>query len=401
MAVIATALCAVFVFATSAAALDPSYLSEFPDPSRITQDFQGADRLDTLALQIAALNRLSMLVAEMAGDRYYTPGKYPTPDEARVLAAIRATAEPLGAEAEATLRGQWRPKVTAYQRSDELYARLMQLYFTPAFRAAHEAKLAARAALQQKGRDELERGRRALNGEKDPVPGPDYGAEILFGVAMLGLCLFGGLRMFRDPTLTKTPPYRFWVGLRRYTIEAATGTIGDYSHREIFREIEHTGKYTHNREVAATYESFTLDGPQGKVPIELESTASYMTQRVLEAAVGQTATVLWTARKGSRLYLSVYVHSHPSVERIGATENTFEALFPRPYWTIAAFVLLAFVIGDLGVGAEYSGAIAGLIAMPVWEVLYRTLLSRRSSAFQHEQVIPLVKSLAGVTLTTR
>jgi hypothetical protein len=120
-----------------------------PAPKRITQDFQGSDRLDTLALQVAALTRLNRLVTEMAGDRYYTPGEYPTPDEARVIAAIRAEATTLGAEAEATFdpkargadspRAQWRKKVSAYERGDELSARLMQLYFSPAFRDAHAA----------------------------------------------------------------------------------------------------------------------------------------------------------------------------------------------------------------------------------------------------------------------
>jgi len=199
----------------------------------------------------------------------------------------------------------------------------------------------------------------------------------------------------RDPTLTKTPPYRFWVGFRRYTVEAATGTIANYSHREILSELGTRG--THQRDVAIAHETFTLDGPNGNVPIELVSSSPHVTERVLESAVGQTATVLWTARAGEHLYLSVYVHSRRDVERHGATDIAFEELFSRPYWTIVTFVLLAYVIGDLGVGAEYSGAIAGLIAMPVWEIFYRTLLARRSRALEHDHVRPLIKSLAAVT----
>jgi len=36
--------CALFGFAHSAAATDPAYLAEFPEPKRITQDFTGADK---------------------------------------------------------------------------------------------------------------------------------------------------------------------------------------------------------------------------------------------------------------------------------------------------------------------------------------------------------------------
>jgi hypothetical protein len=67
-----------------ARALDPPYLGEFPDPERVAKDFaQGDDRMDTLAHQVAALNRLYQLAAEMAGERRYRPGpqEFPNADE--------------------------------------------------------------------------------------------------------------------------------------------------------------------------------------------------------------------------------------------------------------------------------------------------------------------------------
>ncbi len=97
------ALSTLCLVAFRASALEPAYLAEWPDPQRIAQDFKGIDRLDTLALRVAALTRLNRLVNEMAGDRYYSAGKFPTPDEARVIAAIRAAATPLNAEVEAAL----------------------------------------------------------------------------------------------------------------------------------------------------------------------------------------------------------------------------------------------------------------------------------------------------------
>ena len=398
---------ALAAFLQNAAALDPSYLGELPDPKRITQDFKSSDPLDTLALQVAALTRLNRLVTEMAGDRYYTTGKYPTPDEARVVAAIRAVAEPLGAEAEATFdptargadtpRARWRDKVREYERGDELYARLMQLYFTPAFRATHDAKLAAKTDSQQKTRDALERGRRTLKGEKEPIPPPDYTREILFGVAMFALCLVGSLGLLRRTKITARPPYRFWVGFRRYTIEGATGTIANYSHHEV-GSLRATNQYgmPEGGGGSRSEEAFTLGSPRGSEPIHLASCTPHNTPQVLQNAIGQEATVLWTARAGNRLYLSIYVHTRREAETHGATTVAFDELFSRPWWTLVPAVLLGYVIGDLAVGSEYSGAIGGLIAMPVWEILYRVLLSHRLTFARH-QLNPLAKSVAAAT----
>ena len=112
-------------------------MSEFPDPQRVIEDFQGADRLDTLALQMAALTRLNRFVPEMAGPRYNTARaintRQPTSNACRN--AIHAAATPLDAEVGALLgtgprppgtpRGEWYAKFEAYQYSDELYQRLM------------------------------------------------------------------------------------------------------------------------------------------------------------------------------------------------------------------------------------------------------------------------------------
>src|SRR6266540_89693 len=66
-------------------ALEPDYLREWPDPQRVIQDIKGKDRMDTLARQSGALIRLRLIVKEMAGARYHTPGQYPTADERRIL----------------------------------------------------------------------------------------------------------------------------------------------------------------------------------------------------------------------------------------------------------------------------------------------------------------------------
>ena len=410
---IAAVLCA---FAQRAAALDPAYLGELPDPRRIEQDFQGTDRLDTLALQVAALTRLNRLVAEMAGDRYYTPGKYPTPDETRAAAAIRAVAEPLGAAAEATFdpkargadtpRARWRARVRGYESSDELYMRLMQLYFTPAFRAAHAAKLAEKQSSQNVGREEIERGRRALNGETEPVAPGSRTTSILVGVAMVALLLLGGVKLVRRPRISTKPPHRCWIGFSRYTFEAATGTIANYAHRETWatwRSSDATGRYF--GEAISGYkeahEEFTLETPAGAEPIRLDSYWPDVSTKVFENKVGHRATALSMTRRGERRVVAVFVHGQRHPEAHAALRVAVEELFPRPWWTVLPAVVLGYVIGDLAVASDYSGAIGALIAMPAWEIICRVLLSYRPRAFAGGELnrltMTLAQDAAGVT----
>ena len=381
LAVLSLAAISLLGLARNAAAADPSYLAGFPDPQRITQDFKGKDRLDTLALQVAALTRLDLIVTQMAGNRRYTP------DEKRVTAAIRSAAERLAAEAEAAFdpnargtnspREQWRAKVRAYD-NEATHARLMQLYFTPAFRAELTAKLQARDA----------RGKRA----PDAKPAPSGKVrEALVGATMLVLCVLGGYRLLRRPTVTTTAPHRLRVGFRRYTIAAATGTIANYSHREVKGRQDFSSNATDTGRSYFVEERFTLDGPQRREAFHLVSYSQVEPR--LGNRVGQQATVLWTTKAGARLFLSIYVHGERDAERLGAATVTSQELLSRPWWTIVPAVVLAYVIGDLTVGSEYSGAIGGLIAMVVWEIVVRVLLTSRSRSLL-DHVVPLAKRLA-------
>ncbi len=378
-----------------AGALDPAYLGELPDPLRITRDFQGTDRLDTLALQVAALTRLNRLVTEMAGDRYYTPRKFPTPDETRVIAAIRAAATPLGAEAEATFdpkargadtpRAQWRRKVAAYERSDELYARLMQLYFSPAFRDAHAVKLVAKSDAQSAARADLERGRRELAGEREPALVASHALELWIGVAALALLVLGSLKLLRVPTISVRAPYRFRVGLARHTIEATTGMIANYTHREVIGkqpvQIYDPGYVRQSRDVTMeAYEDFTLDEAGRSEPIHLAAFYPYAGLPVFVQNVGQRTTALWATIGRERRYL--LFHGQRGPERHGAGKATLAQLFPRPTWTVVPALVLGFVVGDLVVATEFSGALAVFVALAVWGGLMKFLTWHRSGAFE-------------------
>ena len=407
---VAVAAAALWAFAQPAAALDPAYLSELPDPKRIAQDFQGTDRLDTLTLQVAALTRLNRLITEMAGDRYYTPGKYPTPDETRAVAAIRAVAEPLGAAAEATFdpkargadtpRARWRAKVRGYEESDELYMRLMQLYFTPAFRAAHATKLAAKQSSQNAGREQIERGRRALNGETEPVAPRSRTTSMLAGVAMLALLLLGGVKVVRRPRISAKPPHRCWIGFSRYTIEAVTGTIANYAHRETWATWRSSDSATGRffgpsiSGYKEAHEEFTLETQAGAEPIRLDSYWPEVSTKVFENKVGRRATALSITHGGERRCVSVFVHGQRYAEAHAALKVAVDELFPRPWWTVLPAVVLAYVIGDLAVASEYSGAIGALIGMPAWEITCRVLLSRKPRAFERDGLDPLAMTLA-------
>ena len=69
MRVLVLAALVVLAMFRPALARDPGYLDEFPDPQRVFRDIQGRDRLDTLARQLGALDRLAGIMVEMAGSR--------------------------------------------------------------------------------------------------------------------------------------------------------------------------------------------------------------------------------------------------------------------------------------------------------------------------------------------
>ena len=234
--------CLLLVALNTAAALEPPYLDEMPNPQRVLRDFKGRDRLDTLALQLGALARLSRIVVEMAGTRYYTPGQYPTADEARILQAIRAASEPLLAEAEGTFdpkltgadtpRAEWRRSVARYRESAEVYQRLMDLYFSPQFRKLHGAMLAERGATIDNARAAQERGRRALAGEPEPIAPKDWTWALVLAGAMLLLLVLGNLHLLLPMRIGASDPHVLRVGLKSYRLDWVAGVVTVYSKKD-------------------------------------------------------------------------------------------------------------------------------------------------------------------------
>ncbi len=402
----------LWLIALPCAALEPAYLNEFPDPQRVIADFAGTDRLDTLALQMAALNRLNRFVPEMAGARYNTVGQYPTADEQRVQDAIRAAAAPLGAEVDAvfgtgsrergTPRGEWYAKFEAYQYGDELYQRLMDSYFSPSFRAAHAASTGAVAASQERGREQLERGRRALAGEPEPVIAVDRTGEIQFGLAMLALVVLGAAPLWRRATISANAPYTFRLGFKRYNIEWISGVLANYSVRKITRTSvidlpEDKSSYLPgpSRRVGPTTdyaeESFTIDSPGRSEAIRCTGLMP-----TFDKQVGQRVTVLWIMRQGEQNYVAFGSVKENLEIAHQLTADSLDPFFKPWRWTVFAAIALGYVIGDLAAPFEFAGLVFMFGAYFVWLGVFIFLSWQRRTAFRRDEVVPLLARIAAL-----
>ncbi len=260
----------------------------------------------------------------------------------------------------------------------------MQLYFSPAFREAHAASLSAKSAAQTAARAGLERGRRELKGERDPVPVESHAVEIWIGVAAFALLVLGCYKLLRVPTISAKVPYRFRIGFARYTIEAASGVIANYTHREVSGPAPGLdyNPWPSYRPVRATvtleaYEDFTLDEAGHSEPIHLAFFYPGAGLPIFRKDIGHRRTALWTTIGGERRYLGIQGPRGPDPTPAG----TGAPLFPRPTWTVVPALMLGFVVGDLVVASEYSGVLAVFVALALWGGLMKVLIWRVSGAF--------------------
>ncbi len=285
----------------------------------------------------------------------------------------------------------------AYETGDELQARLMQLYFSPAFREAHAAKLLDKRALQAAGREDLERRGKELRGERE-VRVESHAIEIGIGVAALALLVLGSFNFLRAPTVSRTEPYRFRVGLKSFPIEHATGAIANYTRSEVRqRHFKQYSQYAHNADeptvtevTVQVDEEFTLDEAGRSEPIHFQTLAPDASVVPATMHAGDRRTVLWTTIAGERAYVCFkgprLGDGHP------VTRRAFTQLFPRPNWTAVPALVLGFVIGDLVVASQYSGVLAVFVAYPVWAGVMKLLFWLRAGALG-EQLTALAKQL--------
>lgn len=93
----------MLLWVTTANALDPAYLADWPTAGRVLADQKGKDHPDTLARQSAALHQLDRAIEDMAGSRRWTRL---TSDEIRISGQYRAAAERIRDEVNRTLSNQ-------------------------------------------------------------------------------------------------------------------------------------------------------------------------------------------------------------------------------------------------------------------------------------------------------
>ena len=407
--------CLLLAAAGSAAALEPAYLDEVPSPERVLRDFKGEDRLDTLALQLGALARLNRIVVEMAGARYYTPGQYPTPDEARILQAIRAASEPLAAEAQGsfdpaltgadTPRAEWRRSVDRYRNSADVYDRLMDLYFSAQFREAHGARLAERGATIDAARTAEERGRRALAGEAEPVAPKDRTWAVVVAGAMLLLLVLGNLHLLLPIRVGASDPHVLRIGRKRYRLNWARGIVTDYAKRDEVKESWYTrrnsrGEEEQHRTITTTqHERFVLAGPS---PAEMHVTSVSGVQRLherFEGRAGHDVTAVWVALKGGGRHLCFYDWTRNAFVAHQATWGVLDDITSLRHWTVVPAAVLGGVIGAT-TGAfgflQTPGfpTIAGAtVAALAWFIGFRLLAWRRRATFERDVLASLIPRL--------
>src|SRR5687768_14093773 len=179
-----------------------------PDAQRVFRDIQGRDRLDTLARQLGALDRLAGIMVEMAGPRAARPGGHPNPDEQQIMDGYRAAAAPLFREVDALVgaakgpgspRAIFTAKHAAYRVDRALTHELMSRFFSGRFEAAY-AKAIGQTFDQEKYRAQERRNLRALRGGPETVwsrlSDEDQASALRYGAAMLLLVVLGLAREF-------------------------------------------------------------------------------------------------------------------------------------------------------------------------------------------------------------
>jgi len=322
---------------------------------------------------------------------------------------------PLEAEAEATFdpkltgidtpRAQWRLKVNDYEYSPQLYARIMALYFSPEFRAAHLATMADKEELERAVSEQMERGQRALEGMPEPVAAADHTRALQLGAAMALLIVLGGAYLIPRTRISTSEPYTFRIGLRRYTLAWASGTVANYRERETrgiayIRDantpIGHEGKRTSF--IDNVYEDFTLEGPTGSQPIQVTGKGA-QASRLFQAQVGHPLTAIWVTRNGVQRYLRFQLNEGYSVEN-EHIKTSLAQLFPIPGWTALPALALGYIVGDAMAPFEFSGLVFAMVAFPLWGATFSLLTWQRRRAFERDELEALGKRLAAGTLPT-
>jgi hypothetical protein len=302
-----------------AGAADPPYLDQLPAVDRVLADHQGADRLDTLARQEAALNQLTHAISLLGGgsetrDEQNKRGEYGT--VARKLhseALAMLSNEKGGMPWSKSPRDDWRAKQATYERDPALVAATYQRYMPAEVR-------------EQLGVEAADFDAR-FYGESDTLPSR-YGELGPTGKAAVQIVAYGLLlwlvlivvRELRPFGARKSNPLLVDAGFRLYRLHFFTGTVTDYASRTetVKRTTTETDDFGNSRTTyfSRTYfhETFTLAGSRGEHHV-------HVTDAHVAPTVGHVFTAVWAVRrfrKGGH-YVLFFDRTQPATKALETT----------------------------------------------------------------------------------
>ena len=138
---------AVFLAAAPALAEPPAaYLAEMPSSQQVLTKIKGKDRLDTLARQYAAFERLGAIMGVLEGSREFDPA----PSEVRVTSEYHEQAGQIQTQATSSVSSADKPKWFAlawgYESDKKFNRQLMTTFFSPSFRARYDTSVQTAAS---------------------------------------------------------------------------------------------------------------------------------------------------------------------------------------------------------------------------------------------------------------
>lgn len=400
---------------TAALALDPAYLGEMPEPRDVVQGHEGADRLDTLSRQAAALGIVRGLIKEMAGTRYYAGGVYPTPDEQRILDVYSAESgrvygeaksiyDPAGANAFEPRRA-WEKRRDEYANDPRFRDRVLERHFSAEFRERRLSTIAdLKGRVAQHQATQAEQDARDSGQEREGTNWSRMSADERVGAVAAGLSLLVvlGLGLFRElrPSGFVGDDFRSYrVGFRRYRIEWVTGTLTNYeaqqnlssSGKDVYNPATHETKFEGTISVTLQ-ETFDVDGEREtgerySTSVDLSKSIEWNRgEGSFALSVGHRVTLVSARRRlrKSGLYVGFRDRTEGRTIQHASTRVALQLLLGSRKWT----VLPAFLLGLFA--WSWIGGVAGFVALVVvfgcWIFLLTRLTTKRCERFTGEEL---------------
>ena len=194
---------AVFLAAAPALAEPPAaYLAEMPSSQQVLTKIKGKDRLDTLARQYAAFERLGAIMGVLEGSREFDPA----PSEVRVTSEYHEQAGQIQTQATSSVSSADKPKWFAlawgYESDKKFNRQLMTTFFSPSFRARYDTSVQTAASQRSAAKAATTAAAEAAAKAADDTSGQVNPLWVWLGggaafVLLVGLITFSRITAFR------------------------------------------------------------------------------------------------------------------------------------------------------------------------------------------------------------